>query len=55
MALHSPDDFGGTFKGSQQAMRHILELERMEKTREMKRHAQISAHRMDRMYVSNCV
>lgn len=53
MALHSTDDFDGRLKGSQQAMRHILELERMEKTREMKRHAQISGHRMDRMYYMN--
>lgn len=49
MVLHSTDNFDSRLKGSKQAMRHVLELDRMEKTREMKRHAQISAHRMDRM------
>lgn len=53
ITVRTIEEHGGKLKGSQQVMRHLLEQERMERTREMKRQAQIAGHRMDRMYYMN--
>ncbi|XP_039248550.2 uncharacterized protein LOC120326344 [Styela clava] len=53
ITVRTMEEHGGRLKGSHQVMRHLVEKERMERTRELKRQAQISEHRMDRMYYMN--